>query len=139
MPPGTNDSIPYYTPGGTLTATCTIAVTGRRFVKISANKEAGPALNTSSAGSNFQVAPATVAGSAPFGVAAYDGALNEKIPIFTDGYVTEVEAGAAIVAGVELEIDASGRVITLATGKKVGMALSAASALGQIAIVHIRL
>lgn len=140
MPPGTNDCIPFYSPGGTLSATViTNPVIGKRFVKIAANKEAGPALNTSSSGGNFQVTAIAAGGTTAFGVASYDGAVGEKLTIYTDGYVVPVTAGAAIVAGVDLELDSVGRVVTLASGKKVGHALSAAAALGDDCIVHIRL
>jgi hypothetical protein len=64
-----NECIPYYTPGDTISAYVATAVTGKRFVKISANRQAGPALNTSTTGGNVTINHATAAGRV-FGVAA---------------------------------------------------------------------
>lgn len=54
-------------------------------------------------------------------------AANRAATVMVNG-VSKGVAGAAIVAGVELEVNASGRFITLASGKAVGMALDAAAA-----------
>ena len=47
------------------------------------------------------------------------------------------EAGAAVTAGVRLEVDAQGRFITLAAGKAVAVAYSAATAAGQLMQVQL--
>lgn len=46
-----------------------------------------------------------------------------------------VKAGAAIAAGAGVESDSSGRVVTLASGVRCGMALEAASAANDLILV----
>jgi len=59
-------------------------------------------------------------------------AAGERIAVDVIGTVT-VESGAAVTAGATLKSDASGRAITWATsGAKVGIALEAATASGQM-------
>lgn len=66
------------------------------------------------------------------GVANAAAASGEKFPVTVKGTAV-VEAGAAIAAGATLKVDASGRAITWATsGGKVGYALEAATAAGQM-------
>jgi hypothetical protein len=101
------------------------AVTGKTFVRISANRQAGPGLNTSTSGGNVTVAPATAAAK-PFGVASYDGAVGDIIDIQTaPGRVVPVTASGAIAAGAQVEVGTGGVVVTLASGIAVGMCLSA--------------
>jgi hypothetical protein len=52
-----NELTPYYDAGEDVTGYVTSAVTGKRFVKISGNRQAGPALNTSTSGGNVSIAP----------------------------------------------------------------------------------
>lgn len=59
---------------------------------------------------------------------------NEAATIVNSGIV-QAEAGAAITCGADVEVDNTGRVITLAAGKKVGVAFEAASAAGIIIAV----
>lgn len=60
------------------------------------------------------------------------GAAGEKITVDALGTAI-VEAGAAVAAGATVKSDASGRAITWATsGAKVGLALDAATAAGQM-------
>lgn len=66
------------------------------------------------------------------GVALTGASSGDKVPIDVLGTVT-VESGAAITAGDTLKVDSSGRAITWATsGAKVGIALEAATAAGQL-------
>ncbi len=66
------------------------------------------------------------------GVTRTAAVSGDKIPVDVLGTAT-VEAGAAVSAGATLKSDASGRGITWATsGAKVGLALEAASAAGQM-------
>ncbi|MCX7219822.1 MAG: DUF2190 family protein [Burkholderiales bacterium] len=74
------------------------------------------------------------AGARCLGIARTNGAIGERIPVDVDGTAV-VEAGAAIAVDAALELDATGRVITKASGVTVGRALSAASAAGQMAEV----
>jgi hypothetical protein len=85
----------------------TAALTGRRFATI------GGAL------------PA--AGGKALGVAKYDAAIGEYVPLDVMG-TTIVEAGAAVAAGARVKVTAAGKAITATTGTTVmGVALEAAS------------
>jgi hypothetical protein len=95
----------------TLTVTAAGAITAHRFVKF-----------------NTQC----VADENSIGVARSAAATGEKVPVDVHGTVI-VEAGAAVAAGATLKPDASGRAITwAASGAKIGLALSAASAAGDM-------
>lgn len=120
-----NECIPYYKPGADITAVPTAAVTGKRFVVISANRAAGPALNASTGGGNIQVAPAG-AGARAIGVAARDQVVGKHVRVIREG-VVPVTAGAVITAGQEVESNAAGQAVPLATGKSLGVALSGAA------------
>jgi hypothetical protein len=100
-------------------------VTGKRFVKVSANRQAGPALNTSTSGGNISIAPATAAG-AVLGVAAWDGAVGELVDVRRGG-VVPVTASGAITAGDRVEVATGGKAATLASGIAVGYAVSGAA------------
>ena len=66
------------------------------------------------------------------GVARTAAVSGDKVALDCLGTAT-VESGAAITAGDTLKVDSSGRAITWATsGAKVGIALEAASASGQL-------
>jgi len=65
------------------------------------------------------------------GVARAAGVAAERVGVTVQGTAV-VEAGAAIAAGATLKVDASGRAITWVTsGARVGIALQAASAVGD--------
>ena len=114
-----NECIPLYQPGKHLTATVAgAAVTGKTFVDIS-----GATLNPAT-GALISVATATAAGKI-LGVAAFDAGLAAQLSVIGEG-VVPVTAGAAITAGAEVEVGASGKAITLASGKAVGRALTTA-------------
>ena len=66
------------------------------------------------------------------GAARFGGASGENVTVDVIGTAI-VEAGAAISKGATLKSDASGRAITWVTsGAKVGIALQAATAAGQM-------
>lgn len=127
-----NLATPYYEDGDELTGYCTANVTGKRFVKIAANRQAGGpnlvggAITDSVAGGNVSVAQA-VAGDKVFGIAVYDQTLGNLVPIYRAPKVVPVTAGAAIAAGQEVQSDANGEAIPLAAGKAAGLALDAAA------------
>lgn len=128
----TNLATPFYEDGDELTGYCTAAVTGKRFVKIAANRQAGGpnlvggAITDSIAGGNVSIAQC-VAGDKVLGVAVYDQALGNLVPIYRAPKVVPVTAGAAIAAGQEVQSDANGEAIPLAAGKAAGLALDAAA------------
>lgn len=112
-----NPCVPFYKPGGELTCEPTTAVLGCRFVKISGNL---------SADGNIAIAPPTAAGRV-FGVANRDAAVGEKVTVYTaPGTVLPVFAAAAVAAFAEVEVNAAGAVIPLASGVPVGLVLTAA-------------
>lgn len=122
-----NECIPFYEPGGRLTAQATAAVTGKRFVGISGNRVSGPALNTATDGGNYRVAHAT-AGSKALGVAAHDAGSGDKVPVIAvPGSVVPVRAGADLTAGVEVEVGTNGQAIPLASGIAVGLCMTGAT------------
>ena len=62
---------------------------------------------------------------------------NQAAEVVVDG-VSKAIAGAAIAQGAEVEVDSAGKVITLAAGVSVGIALIAASADGDIISVLLK-
>ena len=96
----------------TLTTALTGTVTANRFVT-AAGAQAGADANT-------------------LGVSRVSGVSGDKVPVDVLGTAV-VEAGAALSAGATVKADASGRAITWVTsGAKVGLALEAATAAGQM-------
>jgi predicted RecA/RadA family phage recombinase len=120
-----NEAIRYYSPGQDITAYPTAAVTGKRCVTISATRQAGPALNTSTSGGNVSVAHASAAG-AIFGVAAWDAGIGELVDIRRGG-VVPITADGAITAGQRVEVGTTGKVRTLASGIAIGLAVADAA------------
>lgn len=113
-----NEAIPFYEPGRRLTAQATANVTGKRFVNISANRQADGSLS---------VAHATAAGSV-FGVAAYDAASGSKVGVLRgSGFVVPVTASGTIAAGARVEVGSNGQAVTLASGIAVGIAVTGAT------------
>lgn len=115
-----NECIPAYRPGADLTATAGGAIVGKTFVDISA------ALGVA-AGTPATVVTATAAGLS-VGVASRDTASGGKLHVLRGpGQVVPVTAGGTIAVGAEVEVGASGRAVTIASGKARGRAWSAAT------------
>ena len=113
-----NETIPLYRPGDDVTATASGSITGKTFVDISAGVNAAT-------GTTLTVVTATAAG-ATVGVASRDTASGAKLHVLRGkGSVVPVTAGGTIAAGAEVEVGASGRAVTLASGKARGRAWSA--------------
>src|SRR5205085_10299052 len=105
-----NECRPSYRPGRDISCYVTSTVTGKRLVAIAGNRQAGPGLNTSTSGGNYSVAPAGD-GVKGFGVAVYDGAVGDIIPVISGpGTAVPVTASANITAGAEVEITSGGQV-----------------------------
>lgn len=123
----TNECIPFIDgPVTQLTGLATAAITGKRMVAISANRESGPGLAADgSTGVNYKIAHAG-AGAKALGVAAYDIANGARGPVIVEG-VVPVTASGSIAAGAQVEVAATGKVATLASGKAVGIALTGAA------------
>lgn len=109
------NSVPFWDSGDSISAACSVAITGGTFVKISGGMTNG--LPT--------IAPCA-AGDSAFGVAAYDGASGDVIMCHhSRGIVNAVLTGAAIAAGALVQADASGQAITRTTGVILGRCLDA--------------
>lgn len=118
-----NETKPLFRPGANVTAVTTAAVTGKTFVDVSA-APGGDGL--------IKVATSTAAVK-PFGVAGGDIASGATGLILRGG-ILNVTAGGAIAAGAEVEVGASGRAVTLASGKSVGKAVSAGTSGNDVLI-----
>ena len=117
-----NECIPLYRPGADITCQTSTAVTGKRFVQISATRDATTGL--------IVVGNAAAAGRI-FGVAAYDALINSRVPVIRGkGVIIPVTAGAAIAFNAEVEVDASQRAVTFSAGVKVGRTIEAVGAAG---------
>lgn len=138
-----NECIPKYEPGQDLTGHCTANVTGRRFLRISGDKQGVEAVSDDTSGGNIQVAQADPGQNAGriVGVAGYDSVAGRKVKVVRGaGKVIPVEAGAAIAAFQEVETDALGRAVpsgTAAGARAVGYAFRSVSAAGQFVLVHL--
>jgi Uncharacterized conserved protein (DUF2190) len=110
-----NECIPYYRPGQDVTALTTTAVVGKTFV----DWTTAWTTNLGSVG--------TAAGAGKVaGVAAYDAPNNSKVAVIRGkGQIVPVTAGGTIAAGAEVEVGTGGKVVTSASGVKVGRALGA--------------
>lgn len=102
---------PLYNEARNISGRPTAAVIGKRFVAISGNGSGGaPSIAHAAAGARV------------FGVAGYDAAIGELVPVIRKG-VVPVTAAAAISANNEVEVGANGQVIPKAAGIAVGVAL----------------
>lgn len=132
--------IPYYEDSHRLpcVAGTTGNVTGGRFVDVAAAQQTGwngLEAETSAAGGHVVVARC-LAGKRAIGVAGWTAADGQEVTVYR-GHTVPVVCGAAVVAGVEVESDSTGRAITLATGRPCGKALSTTSAAGDLCLVTV--
>lgn len=111
-----NECIPFYEPGKRITFEATAAVTGKRFLGVSGARASGENVQAAHAG----------AGDPSIGVASFDVALGDLGTAISGG-VVPVTAGATVTAGEEVEADANGKAIPLASGKALGLALDDAA------------
>lgn len=102
---------PLFQEGRNITGRASAAVTGKRVVAISGNATDGIP----------SVAHANAAGR-KWGVAGYDAAAGEIVPVIRKGVVPITTSGA-IVAGAEVEVGANGTVVTKAAGIAIGECL----------------
>jgi hypothetical protein len=119
-----NECIPYHQTTD-ITVQAGAAITGKRFVHVTADRTGGPALSTDL--KNVPIVQHANADHA-LGVSAYDiasGALGGIIG--TPGRIVPVTAGGTIAAGAAVQSDATGQAITLAAGVKLGVCLSGAT------------
>lgn len=109
-----NECIPFYEPAQALTVHCESAVTGKRFLKISGDKQdASFGLSGTADGGNILVEHADAGGYA-IGVSNRNGAKDEKIGSYGPNFVVPVEAGEAISAGDPIAVGAGGKAVKAA-------------------------
>lgn len=108
-----NECIPFKKPGEDFTGKASATVTGKRFLKVSADRTGGGAGGLSTALDNvYQVAPASANG-AVCGVAAHDAASGSLVGVIAGGIVP-VTADGAITAGDQIMVGATGKAKTYA-------------------------
>jgi hypothetical protein len=138
MATGDNAVVAVHEPADEVTCYCVAAVTGGRFVKINRDIPGGVAANAWAGTENPQISQAAAA-DVPVGVSRYDGVIGDNIPVLMANQIIPMKAGAAVAAGVAVQPDANGQPITLASGVKAGVALTAAAALNDIILVKLQL
>jgi len=114
-----NDLIPFKEDGERVTCTPSAAVTGKRFVSISGDKNAD---------GTYTVAP-TGAGGKVFGAATWDASTTQKVTVITvpSGYIVPIVASGVIAAGASVKSGALGvAVAATAADKACGICLSGA-------------
>lgn len=122
-----NECIPFYEEGQRITVHASSAITGKRFLKISGNRQSGPGLAATADGSNYIAAHADAAGRS-LGVSSHDIPSGKKgTAICTPGIVLPVTAVGAIAAFAEVEVGNAGRAATKSGGVAVGVAMTAAN------------
>jgi hypothetical protein len=97
---------------GEMTYNCISVVRGKRFVAPSTTVITGGPLGTE----NLNCIEVAVAGARPIGIARFDGAIGDDIPIVAQNIVAPLVAGAAITMGQWLSLDNQGRVIPYVAG-----------------------
>lgn len=113
-----NENVGVYEPGADLTCQATGAITGKRFVAITGNRQTDGSIS---------VAHATAAGRV-FGVSKYDAASGGKVGVMRgNSRVTFVTAGGNIAAFAEVEVGTNGQAVTKSAGVAVGYAVTAAT------------
>jgi hypothetical protein len=116
-----NENPGIYAPGQDLSAHCSGAVTGKRFLAITGNRQ------TADGSNNITVAHATAAGRV-CGVSKYDAASGGKVGVARgNSRVTLVNAGGNIAAFAEVEVGTNGQAVTKSSGVAVGYAVTAAT------------
>lgn len=104
-----NECNPFWLPGDTLTCAAGAAVTGKRFVKLSAVMAGGKAV----------VVPCT-AGADAFGVAAYDQpTVNGDVMIYRIGILPVKVGTGGVLFGSKVASDATGQAVIAATGNAI--------------------
>jgi hypothetical protein len=122
---------PYLEPGRHPTAKPNADVLGGRAVMVdsAATEQFSTGGLRSTAGTGAVPVKPCTAGAKMLGVAQCDqtAASGKLVMVYREGWVPAI-AGAAITAGVEVEVGTAGKFIPLNTGIAVGLAISGAGA-----------
>jgi hypothetical protein len=119
---------PLYDPANGFTGVANSAITGGRLVAVAATKANGAPVKVAHASATV---PA-------IGVAGADAAQDAVVTIYPR-QVIEITSSAAITAGTAVEQAAAGKIATLATGLKVGVALTTVGAADLPVLVQLQL
>jgi predicted RecA/RadA family phage recombinase len=138
MSPAVNEAIPFEEDADRIPCQVGVglAVTGKRLVAVTAGRLSGPAIPATAQigasdpvdGGRIQVGP-PAAGGHVLGLAEWDAAAGEGVTVVTEG-IYPVNSGAAIAAGQAVQTDATGSVIPLAAGVKVGLCVDTVAGAG---------
>lgn len=128
-----NDCIHYYKPGKDITCHANVALTGKTCCAIVGNRPTGPGLASTGEGGNYLVGLPS-AGGRILGVVAYDAASGTKVGVKRGG-VVPITSAAAIAAFAEVEVNASGQVITKSAGVAIGFAASGCGSAADCEVV----
>jgi hypothetical protein len=71
-------------------------------------------------------------------VSQADALQNGTVTVFC-GQVLQIESAGAIAAGAAVEIAANGRVQTLASGRRIGVAFTATAGAGEFPLIQLQL
>lgn len=137
MATGDNVCIEVFTPGEDVTCKCSALVRGKRLVAPTTTPPTGGMLGTE----NINIAEAGAAALNIIGVARYEGATADQIPVITNpSSVLPLVVGAAVVAGDALKSDAQGRVIPQAgTGPVIAIALESNAVVDTDVVCRLKL
>lgn len=118
-----NAAFEYFSTERAITGKAKTAVTGKTFVSVTAGGNAqAPLIETATAG------------AIPFGLAGWDGAVNDTVTVQRAG-VWGVTAEAPIAAGALVAVGADGKAVTAAADAKiVGYAVGSAAAGEECAV-----
>lgn len=102
-----NECIPYFEPGVNPTGKCSATVRGCRVVSLSSGPVGGMGGTE-----NINIKECAGATEAPIGIAKYDGASTDQIPILAlrSGAIVPLTVGAAVTAGELVMSDSEGRI-----------------------------
>lgn len=133
-----NECIPKYEPGQDLSGFVNQAggIVGCRVLALTGDKRGTETVSDDTSGGQVVVGyPA--AGGRHFGVSGYDAADQAAVKVVRGrGKVVPILAAAALGYDVEVEADATGRVVPSAAGAKVGRTIRSA-ANGAFALVEL--
>jgi hypothetical protein len=130
MAVGDNPVIPLFEEGHRPTAAAAAAVFAGKFIKVGADLQASPILNTTTplVGGNLMQVVQCVAGDRAIGISGWDAPnVGDVLPVISLPIVVPMVAGAAVTFGQEVQSDAAGLPIPLAAGKSNGIALNSAA------------